>query len=61
MSESPVRLVVHGIPPKKDGANSMWRKGQDVPRLKALRTAVCKAMQGRGLFRFPGPRRGLRQ
>lgn len=34
MSESPVRLVVQGLPPKKDGTNSMWRKGQDVARLK---------------------------
>jgi len=38
-----VRFEVHNLPPKKDGANSMWRKGVELPRLKALRVAALKA------------------
>ena len=34
---------VDGVPPKKDGANSMWRKGTELRRLKALRVAALKA------------------
>ena len=33
-------VSVPGVPPKKDGANSMWGKPAEVPRLKALRAAV---------------------
>lgn len=42
-----VRFTVEGVPPKKDGANSMWRKSADVPRLKAFRIAACAALDGR--------------
>ncbi len=38
-----VKFVVHDLPPKKDGANSMWRKGTELPRLKALRVAALEA------------------
>jgi hypothetical protein len=38
--------VGNNLPPKKDGANSMWRKPSEVPRLKALRLAAAGAMQG---------------
>jgi hypothetical protein len=33
-----------GVPPKKDGANSMWGKGAEIPRLKALRKAARLAL-----------------
>ena len=36
-----------GLPPKKDGANSMWAKEAEVPRLVALRRAVADAVAGR--------------
>jgi hypothetical protein len=41
-----MRIVVEvrGLPPKKDGANSMWRKAAEIPRLKALRTAVLERL-----------------
>jgi hypothetical protein len=42
-----VTFQVRGLPPKKDGANSMWRKGTELERLKALRLAAAEAMQGR--------------
>ena len=38
---------VTGLPPKKDGANSMWRKGSEFERLKNLRIAAVQAMGGR--------------
>ena len=41
-----VKFDVHGLPPKKDGANSMWRKGTELPRLKALRVAALEALGG---------------
>lgn len=41
-----VQFTVQGLPPKKDGANSMWRKPSEVPRLKALRSMAVQAMQG---------------
>jgi hypothetical protein len=41
---------VEGLPPKKDGANSMWRKGSELGRLKALRLAASQAMAGRPPF-----------
>jgi hypothetical protein len=34
------RICIAGVPPKKDGANSMWRKPGERERLKALRIAV---------------------
>lgn len=42
-----VRFTEKGVPPKKDGANSMWRKPAEVPRLKAFRIAACAALDGR--------------
>ena len=33
-----------GLPPKKDGANSMWRKGHEFERLRNLRIAAVNAM-----------------
>ena len=38
---------VIGLPPKKDGANSMWRKGSEFERLRNLRIAAAEAMNGR--------------
>jgi len=40
-------FTVKGLPPKKDWANSMWNKGVEQPRLKALRVAAVEAMAGR--------------
>lgn len=37
-----LQLAIEGLPPKKDGANSMWRKGGEVVRLKALRLAAIR-------------------
>lgn len=45
-----LRVVVEGLPPKKDGANSMWRKPSEIPRLLALRHAVQDALGGREPF-----------
>jgi hypothetical protein len=41
-----IHFRVDALPPKKDGANSMWRKGSELPRLKALRVAASQAMIG---------------
>jgi len=38
---------VPGLPPKKDGANSMWRKHPEVDRLIALRLAAAGALGDR--------------
>jgi len=38
------KFRVHNVPPKKDGANSMWRKKAELPRLKSLRTAALTAL-----------------
>jgi len=35
-----VTVVVPGFPPKKDGAQSMWRKRGEQPRIIALRRAL---------------------
>jgi hypothetical protein len=37
---------IDGLPPKKDGANSMWNKGVELPRLVLLRNAVFGALDG---------------
>jgi len=39
------------VPPKKDGANSMWAKRPEVSRIMLLRKAALEAMQGAGPFR----------
>jgi hypothetical protein len=41
-----LQFKVEGLPPKKDGANSMWQKPSEIPRLKALRLVAIAAMQG---------------
>ena len=42
-----IRFRVDGLPPKKDGANSMWGKPLEAERLVSLRKAALKAMNGR--------------
>lgn len=39
-----ITFTVAGLPPKKDGANSMWRKNPEVARLIALRLAAAEAL-----------------
>lgn len=41
-----IRFHVDGLPPKKDGANSMWGKPLEAERLVSLRKAALKAMDG---------------
>jgi hypothetical protein len=41
------------VPPKKDGANSMWRKPAAIEQLKALRTAAAQAMADREAWDEP--------
>ncbi len=46
-----ISFRVNGIlPPKKDGANSMWGKEIDAPRLIALRRKALKALGGESPF-----------
>ena len=45
-----ISFQVNNIPPKKDGANSMWGKETEIPRLISLRKAALKAMAGRNPF-----------
>jgi len=40
-----INITVLGLPPKKDGANSMWRKGSEMERVVALRLAASQSMQ----------------
>jgi hypothetical protein len=44
-----ISITVNELPPKKDGANSMWRKGSELARLKALRKVAIEAMRGQPL------------
>jgi hypothetical protein len=37
---------IEGLPPKKDGAKSMWNKNVELPRLIELRQAVLGAFKG---------------
>jgi hypothetical protein len=48
-----ISFPVMGLAPKKDDANSMWRKGSEFSRLKALRIATNQAMQGRSPVHKP--------
>jgi hypothetical protein len=48
-------LSVEGLPPKKDGANSMWAKNVEVRRLKALRMAALAAIADRPGFPLTVP------
>lgn len=46
-----IKFRVDGhLPPKKDGASSMWKKDAEVPRLVALRRAALAALAGRKPF-----------
>ena len=38
---------MNDVPPKKDGANSMWAKDTEVPRLISLRRAAHAALEGK--------------
>ncbi|MBN1450019.1 MAG: hypothetical protein JW963_03315 [Anaerolineales bacterium] len=44
-----VSFTIGGLPPKKDGANSIWRKGVEMPRLKTLRKSASQARRGKPL------------
>jgi hypothetical protein len=46
MSNEPEPIRVEGVPPKKDGANSMWRKGAELDRLKRLRRGALERFKG---------------
>jgi hypothetical protein len=46
-----IEFTVEGLPPKKDGANSMWAKSTEIPRLSQLREKAHEAMQGRELLK----------
>lgn len=70
MERTRVEFRVHGgLPPKKDGANSMWGKVSEQARLIALRQAAAGAMGSRPPFRtaihleleIHGPERDLRR
>jgi hypothetical protein len=54
MKSSKKRIVLRvdgDVPPKKDGANSMWAKRPEVSRLMLLRKAALEAMEGARPFR----------
>jgi hypothetical protein len=42
-----ISFSVEGLPPRKDAANSMWRKVNEMGRVKALRMAAWQAMGDR--------------
>src|SRR5260221_12174048 len=44
-----IEFTVRDIPPKKDGANSMWSKNSEAPRIISLRKAALDAMKKAGL------------
>jgi hypothetical protein len=44
-----IEFPVDGIPPKKDGAKSMWSKPNEALKIISLRTEAFKAMQKAGL------------
>lgn len=45
-----ISFQVNDIPPKKDGANSMWGKETEIPRLISLRESALEAMDGSDPF-----------
>lgn len=45
-----IKFTVYSVPPKKDGANSMWHKGSEHDHLKALRLAAYQAMMDQPLI-----------
>lgn len=48
-----VEFTVAGIPPKKDGASSMWGKPSVIPLIKALRIGALAARGDRPAFDEP--------
>jgi len=46
-----VQFTVQGVPPKKDGANSMWGKPEEAPKIMALRTKALNAFSARSPLR----------
>lgn len=44
-------FTVDGLPPKKDGANSMWGKASEAGSIRALRLAAAEALSGSGPLR----------
>lgn len=45
LGDMDLEFWVEGLPPKKDGAQSMWDKPLEVQRLKALRVAALEALR----------------
>jgi hypothetical protein len=43
-----IEFSIMGLPPKKDGANSMWNKENEVPKIIALRQGALQAIRGIG-------------
>lgn len=50
-----LEFSVEGLPPKKDGAQSMWDKPLEVQRLKALRVAALREMRDPSQFPLDVP------
>jgi hypothetical protein len=47
-----IEFTVHDLPPKKDGANSMWGKGStELVRIQKLRKAAREKLGAQGPFR----------
>jgi hypothetical protein len=44
-----IEFEVDGKPPRKDGANSMWGKDDEVARIVSLRRKALEAMQKEGM------------
>ncbi len=42
-----IEFTVQGLPPKKDGANSMWGKPEEAQKIRALRLEAANAFAGR--------------
>jgi hypothetical protein len=40
-----IEFTVNNLPPKKDGANSMWRKETEVPRIISLREKALETIK----------------
>ena len=48
-----LQLSLPGLPPKKDGANSMWRKGVEMKRLKTLRLVAYQEFNNHSMIESP--------
>lgn len=53
MKNRTISFTVSGLPPKKDGAKSMWLKSAERPRIMALRKAAVEAMHNQPPFTSP--------